>query len=74
MTKTQNKDWLYRRLIEERLHATSQCQDFLATCKGEYFGETDKYFFKTVNQYLFKEVRLFKKSKRVTTSRKETQI
>lgn len=71
---TQDVEWLHNRLIKLGLYNTANAQDFLATCKGEYYGETDRYLFKYVNTYTFKEVRIFKKSKRVTTSYYRTKI
>jgi len=69
---TQEPSVMHSALLRAKLYGTAQAQDFLATCKGELFGETETYFFKYVNVHTFKEVRLFKKSKRVTTSRKRT--
>ena len=65
---TQSVDWLHHRLIKENLYNTKQAQDFLATGKGEYYGETLTYFFKYTTMFAFKEVRLHKNCKRVTTS------
>ena len=69
---TQEPSVMHSALLRDKLYGTAQANDFLATCKGELFGETDRYFFKYVNVHSFKEVRLFKESKRVTTSRKRT--
>ena len=69
---TQDVNWLHNRLIELGLYKTANGHDFLATCKGIHYGENEKYIFKHVDTYTFKEVRIFKKSKRVTVSRYKT--
>ena len=72
---TQSNNWILNRLISEGIYKTEQAQEFLATGKASYFGETDKYFFKYVGDSIaaFKEVRLHKKSNRVTVSINKTK-
>ena len=70
---TQEVNWLHNRLLEEGIYSHPNTQhDFLVTGKGSYYGETERYFFKYVDTFTFKEVRIFKKSKRVTVSSKRT--
>jgi len=73
MTITQNVEWLHNRLIQEKVYKTANTQEFLSMGKGEYYGECDKYFFKEL-VYLGRrsEIRLHKKSNRVTISTKFT--
>jgi hypothetical protein len=73
ITTTQEVSWLHNRLFQEGLYSHPNTKnDFLATCKGTHYGETKSYFFKYVNTFTFKEVRFFKKSKRVTVSKNRT--
>jgi hypothetical protein len=55
---SQNKWWLINRLLKTGLYKTRQGQEFLSLSKGEFHS--------------FSEVRLFKKSKILTVSRKIT--
>ena len=66
----QSRDAMNLAALELGIYSHTNYQhDFLACCQGETFGRTDTYFFKTVSQISFKEVRFFIKSKRVTTSK-----
>lgn len=67
-----NLDELYVTAISLRVYSHANFREFLSTCKGETFGMTKMYFFKTVPQIAFKEVRFYIKSKRVTTSKTKT--
>jgi hypothetical protein len=70
---SQNKWWLINRLLKTGLYKTRQGQEFLSLSKGDLYGENERYFFKHTSEFhSFSEVRLFKKSKILTVSRKIT--
>jgi hypothetical protein len=71
---TQNVEWLHNRLLNEKIYNTEQAQEFLALSKAEYYGETEKYFFKYADVFAFKEIRLHKKTLRVTLSLHKTKV
>jgi hypothetical protein len=72
--KTQDKEWFLNRLLEEKVYNTANAQELLSMGKAEFFGECDKYFFKEVMDCgRWKEIRLHKKSNRITVSENFTK-
>ena len=74
--KTKSKNWFLNRSIELGIYKNVNFQELLQCGKGEYFGETEKYLFKTIPNWGksdWVENRFHKKSKRVTISKIETK-
>ena len=74
--KTQSKEWFLNEAIHLKVYTHPNFQHLLQCGKGEYFGKTEKYLFKTIpswGQVDWEEIRFHLKSGRVTISKYETK-